>query len=334
MTPATQAAYRKLAAHFYATQLKGEQPTPKRISDALKAVGSDYRPAYWRRLRNALAFDQREKGYSDAAARIDATKNPVTRNGASEGVKPKQARVKRVTEADEQKLFKHFTERNDAEVTAALYVAKHTGARPAEMKGIEIRDGKVYIPPAKVNADGTRGAERLVELPPQVVHAISHAVKHLQGEMGPVQDRIRAAGKKLWPQRKAVPSLYSFRHQLGSDLKASGLDRREVAYLMGHQSTESVDRYGNAKTARGGRVLPKPAAGADLGHIRVDHKQPPAAPAGPGQTSDVPRSPAALAAKIAGSEGLKTSTDGLSRSIGKAKERQGLRKGGGLELGE
>lgn len=327
MTPATQAAYRKLAANFYATRLGGQQPTPKRISDALQAAGGDYRPAYWRRLRNALAFDQREKGYSDAAARIDATKNPVTRNGASEGVKPKQPRAKRVTEADEQKLMQHFTTLNDPQVTAALYVAQHTGARPAEMKGIEVRDGKVFIPAAKVNEDGTRGADRLVELPPRVVHAISYAVKHLQGDIGPIQDKIRAAGKKLWPQRKAVPSLYSFRHQLGSELKASGMDRAQVAYVMGHQSTKSVDRYGNAKTARGGRVLPKPDAGADLSRIRVDHKKPPAAPAGPGRTSDGASSPAALTAKIAGSEGLKTSTDGLSRSIGKAKERQGLTNG-------
>jgi len=50
MTPATQESYKKLSAHFYATHLKGESPSPKRLSDALKAVAGDYRPAYWGRL--------------------------------------------------------------------------------------------------------------------------------------------------------------------------------------------------------------------------------------------------------------------------------------------
>ncbi len=322
MNEATAASYRKLAEHFYRNRLGGEQPTPKRIADALKACAADYRPAYWRRLRNALAFDQREKGYGDAAARIDATKNPVTRNGASEGVKPKQPRAKRVSEADEQKLMQHFIKLNDPQVTAALYVAQHTGARPAEMKGIRIVDGKVFIPGAKKSHGGSRGADRLIELPPQTVYAIGKAVRHLQSDMGPIQDRIRAAGKKLWPQRKAVPSLYSWRHQLGSELKASGIDRAQVAYVMGHQSTESVDRYGNAKTARGGRVLPKPEAGADLSRIRVDHKQPPAAPAGPGRTSDVSTSAAALVERM-NSGGLETNAKAISRIVGeRAQKRQ------------
>ena len=77
MTPKTQDDYRKLANHFYASRIDG-QPTPKRIADALVSAAREYRPAYWRRLRNALAFDQRAKGYESAAERVGATRNPVT----------------------------------------------------------------------------------------------------------------------------------------------------------------------------------------------------------------------------------------------------------------
>lgn len=277
MQEKTKAEYRKLAEHFYKKRLPGQQPTPKKIADALKAAAPDYRPAYWRRLRNALSFDQAEKGYSDAAERINKTKNPVTREGSEIPVKSKQPRTRRVTEADEIKLLKHFTDLNDPEVTAALYVAMHTGARPAEMRGIVVvTPDKVLIPGAKKSHSGARGADRIIELPPDVVRRIAMAINHLQGDIGPVQDKIRAAGKKLWPQRKSVPTLYSWRHQLGANLKASGMSRQDIAYVMGHQATASVDRYGHPRTARGGRVLPKPDKESDLSKVRVNHMEPPA----------------------------------------------------------
>lgn len=326
MTPATQESYKKLSAHFYATHLSGEAPSPKRLSDALKSVAADYRPAYWRRLRNAIAFDQREKGFDDAAKRVDATKNPITKEGSTEGVKPKQVRAKRVVEADDQRLMAHFSALDDKVTTAAMFVTKYTGARPVELKSIEIRDGRVFIAGAKKSHDGKRGADRELVLPARVVGMIEQALPHLKGDIGPVQDRIRTAGKKLWPQRNAVPSLYSWRHQLGAELKASGLDRRQVAYLMGHQATESVDRYGNSRTARGGRVMPSAPGDADLSAIRVDHSEPPAAGAAPAKEVDLPQGAAAIASRLlANAGGLKTGE--IKMSIEKAKECQGLTKG-------
>lgn len=279
MQEKTKTEYRKLAEHFYKTRLPGQQPTPKKIADALKAAAPDYRPAYWRRLRNALSFDQGEKGYSEAAVRINSVKNPVTREGSDIAIKPKQSRTRRVTEADEKKLLKYFTDQkgDGQQVVSALYIAMQTGARPAEMSGIVVvAPDKVLIPGAKKSHSGARGADRVIELPPDVVRRIGMAVNNLQGDIGPVQDKIRAAGKKLWPQRKSVPTLYSWRHQLGANLKASGMDRKDIAYVMGHQATESADRYGNPRTARGGRVLPKPDRESDLSRVRVNHDNPPA----------------------------------------------------------
>jgi len=320
MNEATAAGYRKLAEHFYKNRLGSEQPTPKRIADALKACAADYRPAYWRRLRNALAFDQREKGYSEAAARIDAVKNPVTKAG--DAVKPKQARTKRVVQVDEAKLLDAFISAGDRESYAAVIVARYTGARPAEFQGIEVREGRVFITGAKKSHSGLRGADREIELDPKVLELVGAALPHLQrANIGAVQDRIRAAGKRLWPQRKSVPTLYSWRHQMGSDLKASGMDRKAVAYVMGHQSTESVNRYGNAKMGNGGRSLPRPAAGADLSSVREDHSEPPPAPVEPGQTSDVPGSALALAGAL-DSKGLVTNAKAISRIVGERAQKR------------
>lgn len=291
MNEATQDSYRKLAQHFYANRLGGKPPTPKTLADSLKAVAGEYRPAYWRRLRNALAFDQREKGYADAAERLDGTKNPVTDGKSpSAEVKPKQPRTRRVTDADHAKLVAHFVKQKDPKTLAALTIARYTGARPAEFKGIRIVDGRVFIEGAKKSHASLRGADRTLVLDAEGMRHMESALRHVQDmDVGTVQDRIRAAGKALWPQRKSVPTLYSYRHQLGSNLKAAGLDRKQVAYLMGHQATSSVDRYGNAKMKNGKAPLPSMPEGTELSQIRENHTDMKAF--APGEL-DMPLSPA------------------------------------------
>ena len=290
MTPATEVSYRKLAEHFYKTRLQGEQPTPKRIADALKAAAPGYRPDYWRRLRNALAFDQESKGFKDGATRINATTNPVTRLGSEIAIKPKQTRIKRLIEADERKLADYLNKSRDTESYYAVVIAKITGARPAEFHSIKVNGNSIYITGAKKSHGGTRGADRVLVVSDAEAKLVADGVQRLRGaNIGAIQDRIRAAGRRLWPQREAVPSLYSWRHQLGSNLKASGRDRKEIAYLMGHQSTASVDRYGNRKTAGGGNT-PRAPEGTNFDKIRELHSKPPTAPAAPGRNTELNKS--------------------------------------------
>jgi len=276
MTPATQHSYRQLSAHFYSTRIDGP-PTPKRIAEALVKAAQDYRPAYWRRLRSALAFDQAEKGYQTAAERLRATKNPVTMPGSGIEAKAKQKRIQRVSAKDESAILDHLRETGDRPAYGAVMLAKLTGARPAEMPRIQVDGCRVLIEGVKKTADGMRGADRVLIVSPKEAEMIAACVDHVAGaNVGAIQDRISAAGKRLWPQRAAVPSLYSWRHQLGSELKAAGLARKEVAYLMGHQATASVDRYGNRKTARGGKV-PRAPEGETFENVRETHSEPPTA---------------------------------------------------------
>ena len=338
MTPATQAAYRKLAAHFYAKHLDGQPPSPKRITDALKAIAGQHRPDYWRRLRNALAYDQEAAGYPDAAKRINETKNPLTRNGPSDEVPGKQRRIKRIEAKDEAKLLDSFIKSGDRESYGAVMVARYTGARPAEFASITIQDGKVVIPGAKKSHGGDRGADRVIDLDPKALALVQASLPYLKDAavVGRVQDRISAAGRRLWPQRKAVPSLYSWRHQMGSDLKASGMSRKEVAYVMGHQSTASVDRYGNRKTAGNGKV-PRAADPAAVENVREMHSEPPSAPAAPSANARFAAhdlsNPAALVANLKTSE-LPVNKGAIERfSNEKSRERQGVSRDDGLKPG-
>ncbi|MNZ79539.1 hypothetical protein D3C78_981460 [compost metagenome] len=288
MNEVTKASYRNLAEHFYSCRLAGQRLTPKAITDALIAAAPEYRPAYWRRLRNAIEFDQRDKGYSDAAERIAKVRNPVTM--ADSGLKPKakQVRVKAVKEEDELRLLDYFATVGDYQCMSAVAVTKYTGARPVELEAMRVEDGKVFIKSGKKSHGGWRGLDRVLVLTEEDTKLVAESLKTLQYvnvNIGAIQDRVSAAGRRLWPQRRAVPSLYSWRHQLGSDLKASGLSRQEVAWIMGHQSTESIEQYGNRKTARAGAVLPRAPGGTDLTQVRERHTAVPlekqAAPASP-----------------------------------------------------
>lgn len=282
MNEKTKADYRKLAANFYDKRLAGEPPSPKRLADALKACAQEYRPDYWRRLRNAVEFDQREKGFKAAAERVASTRNPTTTDNkgkplpASERrVKPRRRAIRSISLIDQQKLAEAVQEAGDREMMAALQVAHHLGCRPAEMPCVEDHgDGRFTV--HGVKKTGNRGADRTLVADESLRSSLGQAVELLKGaNVGAIQDRLARLTERLWPRRKARPTLKSFRHQMGANLKASGLDREAIAYTMGHQSTESVERYGDPRAAKGSgglRVQPD-AEGLAASSIRQNHRE-------------------------------------------------------------
>lgn len=273
MREKTQADYIKLAEHFYATRLPGQTPSPKRIADALAACATEYRPAYWVKLRGALAFDQEQKGYQEAAERLRKVKNPVREKGLP--IKPKQRRVKTVPDQDEQRLLEVLLKQPDVPTVSALYIAKLAGVRPAEMFSLQIRGDRLVVTGAKKSHGGLRGADREISLEPDLMVRMPSLIAGLRAagdaSITPIQHRLRYACKRLWPRRRKWPSLYTWRHQMGSNLRASGYDRIEIAYIMGHQSTKSVDQYGDKRTAKAGTPLPQVPEGTYLSGFRVKH---------------------------------------------------------------
>lgn len=271
MNEKTKDDYRKLAAHFYEQRLKGEQPSPKRITDALSACAHEYRPAYWRRLRNALEFDQRDKKFFDAADRIKFTRNKMTTTVDGTGIvnandrgptAPKQRRAKTISDEDMStlKLAAHRS-KSGSDVLAALNIAEYLGVRPAEMLSlrIDVDNGLAHVTGVKKSGKGDRGADRTIRLTvgrtsmrmlASIVEQLQASEKERPGVIHRVQSRLDRLTKRLWPRRAARPTLYSLRHKMGARLKASGADRRAIAYIMGHQSTKSVDVYGDRRSAK------------------------------------------------------------------------------------
>src|SRR5690606_25444720 len=156
MNADTKESYISLANYFYNTRLQGAESNELNVIGALLRAAPDYRPDYYRRLRNALAFDQWSRGNHWAAQEINRTLNPVTVLGLPR--KKKQARPQRLSNDNFESWLKCLAERDMPAEAGALMVIFLTGARPCELSGISIDGHCIKISGAKRSHKGLRGA--------------------------------------------------------------------------------------------------------------------------------------------------------------------------------
>lgn len=150
---------------------------------------------------------------------------------------------------------------------AALAV---TGCRPAALeKGIEFsvvkRGGKTAI---QAKIEGTKMTENRGQPykftwwtssethRPDELMALTKAVMAapdrrliVSYDAEAISTRLRELSTRLWPRRKNKVTGYCYRELLSSTAKAAGAPPEEIAFAMGHRSTESQGAY-----ARAGRV--------------------------------------------------------------------------------
>lgn len=268
ITEKTAGEYQRIAESWLTKHVDrlGVQRTPRAIAVALEKWSDGKRPGAFRKMRRALAHHQREGGFVKAVARIEQ----VQRIGHGEANTTKTRRCKSVKESDHQRLLDDALEREDAVMAAALRVAHATGARPAEMPSMSWTkhpkdDSKIIVKVigAKKNEEQNRGMDKFISL--DFDTALVAAMGDLQGiderEITNLKRRVSRRSHTIFPRRKHPPTLYSYRHQMGSDVKAGAGDRRRAAAIMGHASQESLEVYGH-KNASGGldRDLPGVAA--------------------------------------------------------------------------
>lgn len=278
MLPATLARYRTRARNFYLKHLGTEGPTSAQICAALTAVAPDYLPSSFRTLKNALLHDQKALGHLAASRDIQALINPMTAPDTQHTKRQKPKRIKAVPKADFLNLKDHLKAQGRTDEFAATVLARYLGARPCEMRSITVQENVVHIIGGKQTVTGERGADRdLVIEHPDLLRLIEWAslrMARCQRSDAAIRDRLRLECRKLWPRRKHHPTLYSFRHQLGADLKASNESPETLAYIMGHQAVESIAVYGDRRTGRAQRTHVKPASNADLSKIRRSGQPP------------------------------------------------------------
>lgn len=268
MNSDTKISYVSLASHFYATKMQGIELDELNIIGALLRAAPDYRPDYYRRLRNALAFDQKNRGNFWAAQEINRTLNPVTVLNLPR--KKKQRRPQKLSNADFGVWLRCLAERDMPVEAGALMVISLTGARPCELSGISIDGHRIHISGAKHSHDGLRGASRTLEADEgdcNILRTALAAFRCQHRSLDSIRVALHQVASELFGRRK-VPSMYTLRHQFGSNLKASGMSAIEMAYVMGHQATDSISRYGDKRLGRAEAVKVKPASDADLSKVR------------------------------------------------------------------
>lgn len=228
------------------------------VSSALKDYAHRVRGNTWRSRRSELRRFFEEKGSMAAAAIVAATENPV--DPAQR--KGRASRVRRVASQDAIDLLIGAAGlRDDGETLAAVTLGLTTGMRPSEMaKAQVLPDGRLLVFGSKKRLnkcrDGLdRGRNRTVNVPEGWEDRVHSALEKLAGktpkDMDAIAARLRRLGRRLWPGRTAVPSLYSLRHQVASDLKARGADSFVIAAQLGHRDGITAPRYGNARAGGG-----------------------------------------------------------------------------------
>lgn len=240
----------KMAEGFYRKYFVGELVSAEVTREKLQAVSSDYRPNSWRNLRAALACFWFNKGEQNAAEEIRKTKRDRVKNAFPDS---KAKRCKKITEDDWLKLFSQGGQKLNPLAYAILILGFTTGMRPLEMTMAKvIGKDKFYITSSKKRDD--RGLDREIKITdPLWAKRVSNAIERTSKKtVGELQNAFAYLVEKTFPARQSKPTIYSMRHQLGSNLKALGVDRKTVAYLMGHRVTASVDKYGNRRSGSGG----------------------------------------------------------------------------------
>ena len=251
------------------------------VADATKAI---QHPAWVGHLASC-AEHQQQIDALDNELRTTGSENMTTAERKAKGAQLKQMKAKGVAKSrlgkagrpkqrgvsdkDRSKLFKAVgSSRSQNELKAAMLVIADTGIRPAELDSLTfIKPNTLRVEGAKKSDDGLRGADRdIVITDENTARNIEIAMMHLDAmevngassKQKILEARFERLRNKVFKNRKVKPSFYSFRHQMGSNLKASGMTPEEQAYIMGHQSTRSIERYGD-KRANNGNTKIKPA---------------------------------------------------------------------------
>jgi len=261
----TKDEYLKIAENFLIRELdkKYIARTPGNICKALKSYSINVRPNTYRKMQCSLEYHQYSNKFYKSAQQIRDTK----RYGHGEASGKKQKSCKSVKESEHIKLLKAALLKDDKQAVSALTIAYYLGLRPVEMPRISIlrEDGDgllLHITGAKKKEDGSRGMDKEIHLNVEnnAKYALLSSITTLAGidtkSVNALKRRVSRLSKKVFPSRKHPPTLYSYRHQLGSDLKGSkdskglkALTRKQAAAVMGHQSQASLSQYGHANNA-------------------------------------------------------------------------------------
>ncbi len=250
MQQTTKEKYMKHALGFVNNNLQGKVQTDEAILQAIINAAPRYTAKSFNNLKAALSFYLSIEGKTGLAEKIKLLENPTVINGSA---KKKPLKKKTLKQSELEVISRALKNKNDPPLISAFILAHTLGARPCEMSSIkQISEYIFFIKGAKKTDLGDRGTDRYIAVNPNTSMQIRAAIKHIaEDEMSRIQDRFNYLMKKIFKGRKIKATLYTLRHQFCGELKSSTLNIREIAYLMGHKSTRTMECYGYAHSGSG-----------------------------------------------------------------------------------
>lgn len=154
---------------------------------------------------------------------------------------------------------------------AAALTQAVTGCRPDELqKGVKLSivDGRLVaeIDGSKVTEKSGQPWRRLSWSVDSDSPLVAMLLEEVRGGLAVAKiddakrysGAVRAAGAREWPRRTKSIAPYCFRHQLASDMKASGVDDATISQALGHCADVARSYYGSWQQGRrSGGVAPK-----------------------------------------------------------------------------
>lgn len=267
----TRQVYLKIASNFLLREVdsKNLKRNSSTVCSALYDWGETVQNNTYRKMQCALEYYCYTNNWYATAKLIRDTK----KDSYGEVVKKKQRICKSIKEEEHQKLLMASKRKGDSQLSAALILAYHTGTRPCEMCEIEYdteNDLTLYIMGAKKDANGLRSIDKelSLKLDEQQKREVMNSVDALYGmdskQLAAMKSRMSRLTRKVFPSRKYPPTLYSYRHQIASDLKRSKksgeLSLKECSAVLSHRSQQSIQGYGNFNSSGGlNRGIPIPS---------------------------------------------------------------------------
>lgn len=253
-----------IAKRFFRIHHPAGKPCLESIQKTLLELSHRFVKDAWRIQRNAIAFMFENAEQYENAEVIRQMRNPTTLPENRHLQKKGRGDCKRVLESEHQKIIAYILNRREPSLAllGVLNIIRETGVRPCEVDKMMFNDyeNSIFIVSAKKTEDGQRGLDRTLIFSPEKYQSLldahqswhHHKIDTAEYNTTPIkliQDQLATVTKAVFPRRKNRITLKSYRHQFGSNLKASGWSRQETAAAMGHQSVNSLSLYGNIRSA-------------------------------------------------------------------------------------
>ena len=232
----------------------------------------------WRTYRSALSFyaelmfDKNLLNITD----INNIKEILSGYGDCLGKGTKTSSQKKKSQQnDDHEVLMEYLKKSHSSFASRLMMWMHVnrmvGLRPCEWQhsNIEVINNRVslVVKNAKATNGRSHGVKRIIPIDHINEKNIANIAKFAKycnklsadGEFKLMYEGCRKllqrSSRKIWGKRLKHITLYSSRHQFSADLKRNGRTMRDIAYLMGHISTDTATyHYGKRRFGRSRRT--------------------------------------------------------------------------------